>query len=141
MMLSYSYFEPRLILGIKFRCFCKNGNVETHVSSQKIFAPSFQVDRKKNILLWSGSGINAGCREVTVTGSDIDMRYYQDIQPWAMDGETLKVETDNDHLGQIISGQNQYQKNIDLRLNKARKCLFSLLGPCFAYKNKSNRVA
>ena len=74
--------------------------------------------------------------KVTVTGSDIDMRYYQDIRPWVMDGETVKVEKNNDRWGQIISGQNQYQKNIDKRLNKARRCLFSLLGPCFAYKNK-----
>ena len=53
-----------------------------------------------------------------------------------MNGEILKVEIDNDHLGQIISGQNQYQKNVDLRLTKAKKCIFSLLGPCFSFKNQ-----
>ena len=58
------------------------------------------------------------------------------VHLWLMDGQSVNVVEDNEHLGQVVSGINQYQKNIDLRLNKARKSMFSLLGPCFAYKNK-----
>ena len=41
---------------------------------------------------------------------------------------------DNEHLGQIVSGINQEVKNVDLRISKARKALFSLLGPAFHAK-------
>ena len=47
----------------------------------------------------------------------------------------IKVVENNDHLGQIVSGDNQIQKNIDLRLNKGRKSLFGLLGSGFQYKS------
>ena len=33
----------------------------------------------------------------------------------------------NEHLGQIVSGVNQEEKNIDLKLSKGRKNLFGLL--------------
>ena len=72
--------------------------------------------------------------KITVTGSNIDVNYYQDIKPWLMDGKTVSVVEDNEHLGQIISNYHQNQKNVDLRLNKGRKSLFSLLGAGFAYK-------
>ena len=42
--------------------------------------------------------------KVTVVGSDADMRYYQDVTPWHMDGQTVTVTEDNDHLGQVVSG-------------------------------------
>ena len=51
-----------------------------------------------------------------------------------MGGAPIKVVEDNEHLGQIVSGTNQTEKNIDLRLKKGRGSLFSLLGPAFAYK-------
>ena len=41
---------------------------------------------------------------------------------------------DNDHLGQIVSGTRQEEKNIDERIKKGRGQLFSMLGPAFAYK-------
>ena len=44
----------------------------------------------------------------------------------------------NKHLGQVISGKRQEEKNIDLRIAKARNVLFSLLGPCFNYKCQLN---
>ena len=44
------------------------------------------------------------------------------------------MSIDNEHLGQIISAKDQEQKNIDLRISKARNCLFGMLGPAFQYK-------
>ena len=51
-----------------------------------------------------------------------------------MEDEIVKVVEDNDHLGQIVSGQNQELKNVDLRLLKGRKSLFALLGSGFSFK-------
>ena len=51
-----------------------------------------------------------------------------------MNDEVVKVVEDNEHLGQIVSGKRQAEKNIDLRLQKGRKCLFSLLGAGFSFK-------
>ena len=49
-------------------------------------------------------------------------------------GEHIKVTTDNEHLGQIVSGTNQSEKNVDLRILKSRGSLYKLLGPAFSYK-------
>ena len=51
-----------------------------------------------------------------------------------MEGLVVKVVEDNDHLGQIVSGKCQEEKNVDLRLRKGRKSLFSLLGSGFSFK-------
>ena len=72
--------------------------------------------------------------KITVVGSDIDRKYYDDISPWKMNQEEVKVVEDNEHLGQVVSGQNQEQKNVDLRIVKGRNCLFGLLGAGFAFK-------
>ena len=72
--------------------------------------------------------------KITVVGSNIDMEYYQQVSPWVMDNLKVNVVEDNDHLGQIISGTRQIQKNIDESLKRGRGSLFSLLGPAFAYK-------
>ena len=72
--------------------------------------------------------------KVTVVGSEIDRKYYQDVKPWNMDGNTVKVVDDNEHLGQIVSGLNQEEKNVDLKMEKGRKSLFSLLGSGFSFK-------
>ena len=74
--------------------------------------------------------------KVVVSGADCDRQYYADIQPWTLNGEYVKVVDDNEHLGQIISGQQQKAKNIDLRLSNARKSLFGMLGAGFSYKCK-----
>ena len=50
--------------------------------------------------------------KITVVGSKIDMAYYADTTPWTMDGSLVKVVENNDHLGQIVSGLNQEEKNI-----------------------------
>ena len=72
--------------------------------------------------------------KVTVIGSDIDMRYYRDLAPWQLDGQKVKVTVDNEHLGQVVSGVEQEQKNVDLRISKGRSSLFGLLGPAFQFK-------
>ena len=46
----------------------------------------------------------------------------------------MKVGLDNEHLGQIVSGCDQEQKNIDLRIKKGRNNIFGLLGPAFSFK-------
>ena len=72
--------------------------------------------------------------KITITGSEVDRNYYHDISLWTMDGEKVNVVEDNEHLGQIISGERQIIKNIDLRITKSRNSLFSLLGPAYQYK-------
>ena len=62
------------------------------------------------------------------------MNYFEDIKPWRMNDEIISVTENNEHLGQIVSGRRQEEKNIDLRLQKGRKSLFSLLGAGFAFK-------
>ena len=62
------------------------------------------------------------------------MSYYRETTPWHMDGQKVQVTENNDHLGQIVSGINQEQKNIDLRITKGRNNLFGLLGPAFSFK-------
>ena len=55
-----------------------------------------------------------------------------------MSSEVIDVVENNDHLGQIISGLNQEQKNVDHRISKARNALYALLGPCFSLKCNLN---
>ena len=56
--------------------------------------------------------------KVTVVGSEIDRKYYHDVKPWTMDNNTVLVVEDNEHLGQVVSGKNQEQKNVDLKIDK-----------------------
>ena len=70
--------------------------------------------------------------KITVSGSEIDRQFYCDTTPWTMDGVSIEVVEDNDHLGQIVSGSKQVIKNIDNR--KGRGSLFKLLGPAFSFK-------
>ena len=58
--------------------------------------------------------------KITVVGSQIDMKYYSDTTPWVMDSEKVKVVENNEHLGQIVSGQRQEEKNIDQSISKGR---------------------
>ena len=74
--------------------------------------------------------------KITITGSKIDMRYYQDINIWSLNGEKLKVSEDNEHLGLIVSGIDEEIKNTDKNIKSARAALFSLLGHTFSYKCK-----
>ena len=72
--------------------------------------------------------------KVTVVGSEVDANYFQNVKPWKMNNEVVKVVEDNEHLGQIVSNKNQEEKNIDLRLQKGRKSLYCFLGAGFSYK-------
>ena len=72
--------------------------------------------------------------KVMVVGSVLDMTHYSEVTPWTLNGERVKVTEDNDHLGQVVSGVSQEEKNVDLRIDKARKNLFGLLGAGFAFK-------
>ena len=72
--------------------------------------------------------------KLTVIGSKTDMTYYSDVKPWKMNGSTINVVENNQHLGQIVSGIRQEGKNVDQSLKKARGSLFSLLGTAFLYK-------
>ena len=51
-----------------------------------------------------------------------------------MGGLPIEVVENNEHLGQIVSGSHQEQKNVDLRIKKSRKTLFGLLGPAFSFR-------
>ena len=74
--------------------------------------------------------------KVTISGPQIDQQYYMDTKPWVMDGKQVSVVMNNEHLGQIVSGTSQLQKNVDNRISKGRNALFSLLGSSFAFKCK-----
>ena len=72
--------------------------------------------------------------KVTVVGSQIDMQYYSEVTPWTLNEQKVRVCEDNDHLGQIVSGINQEEKNVDNRISKARSNLFGMLGSAFSFK-------
>ena len=63
------------------------------------------------------------------------MKYYMDTKPWNMDNLPVSVREDNDHLGLTISGIREEEKNVDLKIQKARGALFGLLGPAFSHKS------
>ena len=71
---------------------------------------------------------------ISVVGSASDRQYYKEIQPWKMDNLQVSVKDDNDHLGLIVSGQDEETKNVDQKLKKARGALFKLLGPAYSSK-------
>ena len=70
--------------------------------------------------------------KITISGPEIDRNFYADTKPWIMEGDRIPVTTDNDHLGQIVSGEKQIEKNIDNRIQKGRSAMFKLMGPTFA---------
>ena len=72
--------------------------------------------------------------KITVVGSAVDRQYYSEISPWRLDDSTVEVSTDNEHLGQIVTGVDQVRKNVDLRISKGRNAIFSLRGPAFNNK-------
>ena len=79
---------------------------------------------------------NADKTKIVVIGSRLDMEYYQDFGPWSLNGERIAVVTDNEHLGIIVSGLDEEQKNVDQNLTQCRNSLFALLGPALSYKYK-----
>ena len=69
------------------------------------------------------------------------MQYYQDICPWTLCGYKVDVVTNNEHLGMVVSGLNEEQKNADRNIAECRKSLFGLLGPALSYKCKLSPLA
>ena len=72
--------------------------------------------------------------KITISVSELD-RIILKISHLVYGRRKVEVVEDNEHLGQIISGNDQYAKNIDHRIQKSRNSLFSMLGPTFQYKN------
>ena len=66
--------------------------------------------------------------KATVTGSKVDMLYYKDTKIWTLYDDKIDVTEDNDHLGLIVSGLDEEQKNVDKNMQSCRKSLFALLG-------------
>ena len=77
---------------------------------------------------------NAGKTKLVVTGSQTDMKFYTETGPWHLNGEKIPVVDNNVHLGLLVSGQNEEQKNADQNIQQCRKSLFSLLGPAYSFK-------
>ena len=83
---------------------------------------------------------NTSKTKAVITGSKHDMNYYKDLQIWSLNGEHVKVVENNDHLGLIVSGWQEEQKNIDKKISKCRASLFAMLGPAYAYRCKLSPV-
>ena len=64
----------------------------------------------------------------------MDMAFYKETSPWTLNGEGVRVVDKNEHLGLIVSGNDEEKKNIDENISKCRSSLFSMLGPAYAFK-------
>ena len=67
-----------------------------------------------------------------ITGSKLDMAFYKETCPWTLNGERVTIVDDNEHLGLIVSGMDEEQKNVDENIQKCRNSLFALLGPAYS---------
>ena len=77
---------------------------------------------------------NADKIKMVVTGSKLDMAFYKDTARWTINSEKIHVVDSNEHLGLIVSGIDEEQKNVDANIVKCRNALFANLGSAFAYK-------
>ena len=59
-----------------------------------------------------------------------------DIKMWSLYDDAIEVTVDNDHLGLIVSGQDEEIKNVDANTQQCRSSLFAMLGSAFAYRSK-----
>ena len=65
------------------------------------------------------------------------MQYYQQISRFALNGDAIDVTEDNEHLGIIVSGDAEEQKDVDIILQLCRASMFTLLtGPRCHLKHK-----
>lgn len=83
---------------------------------------------------------NTSKTKAIVTGSKLDMSFYKDTQPWKLNGERVQVADDNEHLGLVVSGWQEEQKNVDKKISKCRDSMFAMLGPTYAYRCKLSPV-
>ena len=67
---------------------------------------------------------NADKTKLIVTGSKHDMEYYRDVNIWKLNDERIEVAIDNEHLGLVVSGLNEEEKNIDVNIQQCGKSLF-----------------
>ena len=79
---------------------------------------------------------NADKTKIVVTWSRHDIDYYADISPWKLKGEKIAVVNNNEHLGIVVSGLDEEEKNVDQNITNCRNSLFALLGPALSYKCK-----
>ena len=77
---------------------------------------------------------NASKTKIVVTGSKIDMAFFKATTPWRLNGEVVRVVDANDHLGLVVSGIDEEQKNVDQNIINCQNSLFALLGPAFSFK-------
>ena len=77
---------------------------------------------------------NADKTKIVVTGSKQDMAFYKETTPWKLDGQRVPVVDANDHLGLVVAGLDEEQRNVDKNISKCRASLLKLLGPAFAFK-------
>ena len=61
------------------------------------------------------------------------MAYYKDVNPWTLDGNRVRVVDSYGHLGLVVSGLEEEQKNVDKNIVKCRNSIFALLGPAFSF--------
>jgi hypothetical protein len=64
----------------------------------------------------------------------LDMDHYKDVSPWHLNDEKISVVDENEHLGFIVSGTSEEQKNADSNIQECRRSLLSLSGPAFSFK-------
>ena len=69
-----------------------------------------------------------------MTGSKVDMNFYKETKPWHLDGVKIPVVDNNEHLGLVVSGLGEEEKNVDENIKKCRKSIFALLGPAFSHR-------
>ena len=77
---------------------------------------------------------NAEKTKIVVSGPKQDMTFYKETTPWTLNGEKVKVVEENEHLGMVVAGTGEEEKNVDRNITKCRASLFALLGPAFAFK-------
>ena len=51
----------------------------------------------------------AGKTKIIVTGSKLDMEFYKNTKPWHLNGKTIPMVDNNEHLGILVSGLDEEQ--------------------------------
>ena len=59
---------------------------------------------------------------------------------WSMDGETVQIVDENEHLGRVVTGFKKDEGNVMENVSQGRKSLHILLGPAFSQKCYLNPV-
>ena len=51
-----------------------------------------------------------------------------------MNNSVIEVSEENEHLGMVVTGFREEERNVEENLSSGRKSLFCLLGPAFSQK-------